>query len=140
MKKYLLLVAISTTFIACQKGGVSQSKMEEAANTIDSTASAASDAIDHASKAANQALDSASIRIKDIEGAKNDIQNKIESTSKMVDSLSDKIASTKLESKIEKRILPPRSLKKLRLMFQLLKLSGKPKSYTKRSLRMIAMN
>lgn len=104
MKKYILLVAISGAFIACsQKGGVSQSQIEEAVNTIDSTATVASDAIDNASKVANEALDSASIRIKDIEGAKNDIQDKIESTSRMVDSLSDKIASTKLESKIEKK-------------------------------------
>ncbi|TLX25064.1 hypothetical protein FE904_13995 [Chryseobacterium indologenes] len=102
MKKFILLVTISGAFIACsQKGGVS--KAEEAANSIDSTASVASDAIDNVSKTANRALDSAGIRIKDIEGAKNDIQEKIESTSKMVDSLSDKIASTKLESKVEKK-------------------------------------
>lgn len=102
MKKFILLVTISGAFIACsQKGGVS--KLEEAANSIDSTAAVASDAIDNASKTASQALDSASIRIKDIEGAKNDIQDKIENTSKMVDSLSEKIASTKLESKVEKK-------------------------------------
>lgn len=103
MKKYILLVAISGSFIACKKSGISQSKLEEAINSIDSTASVASDAIDNANKTANQALDSASIRIKEIEGAKNDIQDKIESTSKMVDSLSAKIASTKLESKTEKK-------------------------------------
>ncbi|WP_160136771.1 DUF4349 domain-containing protein [Chryseobacterium sp. c4a] len=103
MKKFILLIAISGSFIACKKGGVSQSKMEETVNSIDSTASVASDAIDNAGKIANQALDSASIRIKDIEGTKSDIQDKIESTSKMVDSLSDKIASTKLESKVEKK-------------------------------------
>lgn len=104
MKKYILLVAISGAFIACsQKGEVSQSKIEEVIHSADSTATVASEAIDQAGKTADQALDSASIRIKDIEGAKNDIQDKIERTSKMVDSLSDKIASTKLESKIEKR-------------------------------------
>ncbi|WP_347218995.1 DUF4349 domain-containing protein [Chryseobacterium sp.] len=103
MKKYILLIAISGAFIACsQKGGTSQSNIEDAAS-IDSAAAVASEAIDHASKTANQALDSASIRIKDIEGTKNDIQEKIESTSKMVDSLSDKIASTKLESKVDKK-------------------------------------
>lgn len=104
MKKYILLVAISGAFIACsQKGEVSQSKIEEVIHSADSTATVASEAIDQAGKTADQALDSASIRIKDIEGAKNDIQDKIERTSKMVDSLSDKIASTKLESKIEKK-------------------------------------
>lgn len=104
MKKYILLVAISGAFIACsQKGEVSQSKIEEVIHSADSAATVASEAIDQAGKTADQALDSASIRIKDIEGAKNDIQDKIERTSKMVDSLSDKIASTKLESKIEKK-------------------------------------
>ncbi|MBP2615977.1 DUF4349 domain-containing protein [Chryseobacterium jejuense] len=104
MKKFILLITISGAFIACsQKGEVSKSKIEETVNSIDSAATVASEAIDNASKTANQALDSASIRIKDIEGAKNDIQEKIESTSKMVDSLSDKIASTKLESKVEKK-------------------------------------
>ncbi|BAP30637.1 uncharacterized protein CHSO_1600 [Chryseobacterium sp. StRB126] len=104
MKKFILLITISGAFIACsQKGEVSKSKIEETVNSIDSAASVASEAVDNASKTANQALDSASIRIKDIEGAKNDIQEKIESTSKMVDSLSDKIASTKLESKVEKK-------------------------------------
>lgn len=104
MKKYILLAAISGAFIACsQKGEVSQSKIEEAIHSADSAATVASDAIDQAHKTANQVLDSASIRIQDIEGAKNDIQEKIESTSKMVDSLSAKIASTKLESKTEKK-------------------------------------
>ncbi|WP_419495053.1 DUF4349 domain-containing protein [Chryseobacterium bernardetii] len=104
MKKYILLVTISGAFIACsQKGEVSQSKIEEVIHSADSAATVASEAIDQAGKTADQALDSASIRIKDIEGAKNDIQDKIERTSKMVDSLSNKIASTKLESKIEKK-------------------------------------
>lgn len=104
MKKYILLVAISGAFIACsQKGEVSQSKIEEVIHSADSAATVASEAIDQAGKTADQALDSASIKIKDIEGTKNDIQDKIESTSRMVDSLSDKIASTKLESKVEKK-------------------------------------
>lgn len=104
MKKFILLITISGAFIACsQKGEVSRSKIEETVNSIDSAATVASEAVDNASKTATQALDSASIRIKDIEGAKNDIQDKIASTSKMVDSLSDKIASTKLESKVEKK-------------------------------------
>jgi ABC-type transporter Mla subunit MlaD len=87
----------------------------------DSTATVASEAIDQAGKTADQALDSASIRIKDIEGAKNDIQDKIESTSKMVDSLSDKIASTKLESKIEKKDSATKKPERTATMFQLLK-------------------
>ncbi|MGN7866044.1 DUF4349 domain-containing protein [Chryseobacterium sp. 22458] len=100
MKKFVLLVAISSTFIMCQK---QTAKFEEVSNSIDSASAVATDAIDHASKTADMALDSASIKIKDFENTKNDIQEKIETTSKMVDSLSDKIASTKLESKIEKK-------------------------------------
>lgn len=87
----------------CQKGNSSKSEIEGALHSLDSTATATTDAVDNATKTANQVLDSAGIRIKDIEGAKNDIQDKIESTSKMVDSLSEKIASAKLESKIEKK-------------------------------------
>ncbi|WP_312299786.1 DUF4349 domain-containing protein [Chryseobacterium sp.] len=100
MKKFVLLVAISSTFIMCQK---QTAKFEEVSNSIDSASAVATDAIDHASKTADMSLDSASIKIKDFENTKNDIQEKIETTSKMVDSLSDKIASTKLESKIEKK-------------------------------------
>ena len=100
MKKFVLLVAISSTFIMCQKG---TSKFEEVSRSIDSVSTVATDAIDHASKTADLALDSASIKIKDFENTKNDIQEKIENTSKIVDSLSDKIASAKLESKIEKK-------------------------------------
>ncbi|WP_241330799.1 DUF4349 domain-containing protein [Chryseobacterium arthrosphaerae] len=100
MKKFVLLVAISGTFIMCQKG---TSKFEEVSRSIDSASAVATDAIDHAGKTADLALDSASIKIKDFENTKNDIQEKIENTSKIVDSLSDKIASVKLESKIEKK-------------------------------------
>ena len=100
MKKIVLLVAVSGTFIMCQK---QTSKFEEVSNSIDSASTVAANAIDQASKTTDQALDSASIKIKDFENTKNDIQEKIENTSKIVDSLSDKIASTKLESKIEKK-------------------------------------
>ncbi len=100
MKKFVLLVAVSGTFIMCQK---QTSKLEEVSSSIDSASTVAANAIDQASKTADLALDSASIKIKDFENTKNDIQEKIENTSKIVDSLSDKITSTKLESKIEKK-------------------------------------
>ncbi|WP_106916479.1 DUF4349 domain-containing protein [Chryseobacterium aurantiacum] len=104
MKKFILLAVVSGTFIMCgKKGEVSASKIGEAVQSIDSAATVATEALDNANTTASQALDSASIRIKDIENTKNDIQQKIENTSKIVDSLSDKIASTKLESKIEKK-------------------------------------
>ncbi|TZF95137.1 hypothetical protein FW781_14680 [Chryseobacterium panacisoli] len=103
MKKFILLVAVSGTFIMCKKGETTQDSLHEAIHSADSAATVAAETIDHASKAANQVMDSASIKIKDFENTKGDIQQKIESTSKMVDSLSEKIAATKLESKIEKK-------------------------------------
>lgn len=87
----------------CKKGNISKSEIEGAFNNLDSTASATTDAVDNATKTVTKVLDSANIKIKDFETTKNDIQQKIESTSKIVDSLSDKIASTKLESKVEKK-------------------------------------
>ncbi|UTX48547.1 DUF4349 domain-containing protein [Chryseobacterium sp. MA9] len=103
MKKFILLIAVSSTFIMCKKGEAAQNKINEVINTADSTATAVTETIDNASKTANQIMDSASIKIKDFEDTKNDIHQKIEKTSKMVDSLSDKMANTKLESKIEEK-------------------------------------
>lgn len=103
MKKFILLVAVSGTFIMCKKADATQDKINEAIHSADSTAAVATETIDNASKTANQIMDSASIKIKDFENTKNDIQQKIETSSKMVDSLSEKIAATKLESKLEKK-------------------------------------
>lgn len=103
MKKFILLVAVSSTFIMCKKPEAAQDKINEALNTADSAATVATEAIDNVNKTAGKVLDSANIKIKDFENTKNDIQQKIENTSKMVDSLSEKIATTKLESKIEKK-------------------------------------
>ncbi|WP_449398857.1 hypothetical protein [Chryseobacterium wanjuense] len=52
---------------------------------------------------ANAALDSANVKIKEFEDTKNDVKDKIENTSKIVDSLSEKISSVKLETKTEKK-------------------------------------
>lgn len=87
----------------CKKAEATQDKINEVINKADSATTVATETIDNASKAANQVMDSASIKIKDFENTKSDIQQKIESTSKMVDSISEKIAATKLESKIEKK-------------------------------------
>ncbi|MFZ4927683.1 hypothetical protein [Chryseobacterium sp. Mn2064] len=103
MKKFILLVAVSSTFIMCKKGEVSQDKIDEAMKATDSISTVAHETIDHAATVANQAMDSASIKIKDFDNTKDEIQKKIENTSKMVDSLSEKVASAKLESKIEKK-------------------------------------
>ncbi|SMC66929.1 DUF4349 domain-containing protein [Chryseobacterium sp. YR221] len=103
MKKFILLVAISSTFIMCKKGEAAQSQLEKTIQTADSASSVAAEAVDNASHTISKTLDSANIKIKDFENTKNEIQQKIENTSKVVDSLSDKIASTKLESKVEKK-------------------------------------
>ncbi|MFP3593943.1 DUF4349 domain-containing protein [Chryseobacterium sp. SIMBA_038] len=103
MKKFILLVAVSSTFIMCKKGEAAQSQFEKAVNTADSAATVASETINSVNNSANAVLDSANVKIKEFEDTKNGVKEKIEATSKMVDSLSDKITSTKLESKIEKK-------------------------------------
>ncbi|MCJ7935330.1 MAG: DUF4349 domain-containing protein [Chryseobacterium sp.] len=113
MKKLILLVAVSGTFIMCKKGETAQSGLERTIQSADSTATAATETIDHAHKTIDKALDSANIKIKDFENTKNDIQQKIENTSKIVDSLSDKIASTRLESRVEKKDSATKKSKKI---------------------------
>jgi len=103
MKKFILLVAVSSTFIMCKKGESTVSKLENAANSADSTISAASEKINEINTTANATLDSADIKIKDFENAKEKVKDQFENTSKLVDSLSDKISSAKLESKKEKK-------------------------------------
>ncbi|RLJ31842.1 uncharacterized protein DUF4349 [Chryseobacterium sp. 7] len=131
MKKFVLLVAVSGTFIMCKKADAAQDKINDAIHTADSAATVATETIGNASKTADKVLDSASIKIKDFENTKNDIQQKIEHTSKMVDSISDKIANTKLESKIEKKdsaekksekiaakVLAPKVIKETKIIYK----------------------
>lgn len=113
MKKFILLAAVSGTFMMCKKAEATQDRINEVFHSADSAATVATETIDHVSKTADKALDSASIKIKDFENTKNDIQQKIEHTSKMVDSLSDKIAHTKLESKIEKKDSVEKEIEKI---------------------------
>lgn len=103
MKKFILLVAVSSTFIMCKKGESAVSKLENATHSADSTISAASEKINEISNAANTVLDSADIKIKDFENTKEKVKDQFENTSKIVDSLSDKISSVKLETKKEKQ-------------------------------------
>ncbi|KIC64301.1 DUF4349 domain-containing protein [Chryseobacterium taiwanense] len=103
MKKFILLVAVSSTFIMCKKGEATTSHLENAINSADSAVSAASDKINKVSDQANATLDSADIKIKDFENTKEKVKEQFENTSKIVDSLSDKISSTKLEAKTEKK-------------------------------------
>jgi hypothetical protein len=99
MKKFILLVAVSSTFIMCKKGEAAASKLENAVNSADSAVSVASEKINDAHEKANAAFDSANVKIKEFENTKNEVKEKIENTSKIVDSLSEKISSVKLETK-----------------------------------------
>ncbi|PJJ66101.1 DUF4349 domain-containing protein [Chryseobacterium geocarposphaerae] len=103
MKKFILLVAVSGTFIMCKKGESAVSKLENATHSADSTISAASEKINEINNTANAVLDSADIKIKDFENTKERVKEQFENTSKIVDSLSDKISSVKLETKKEKQ-------------------------------------
>ncbi|MCU7615933.1 DUF4349 domain-containing protein [Chryseobacterium sp. PBS4-4] len=103
MKKYILLVAVSSTFIMCKKGEAATSQMENTVAKADSALTNTAEKVNSVSKDAEAVFDSASIKIKDFEKTKSDVTEKIESTSKSIDSISDKIANMKLESKIEKK-------------------------------------
>jgi len=102
MKKLILLVAVSGTFIMCKKGEA-VSQLENTISSADSTISDASEKISAIDDKANAALDSAHVKIKDFQQAGNEIKDHMENTSKMVDSLSEKISSVKLETKAEKK-------------------------------------
>ncbi len=103
MKKFILLAAVSGTFIMCKKGETAASSLESTIHSADSAFSAASEKLDDVNSKANTTLDSANVKIKDFENAKNEVKDKIENTSKMVDSLSEKISNVALESKTEKK-------------------------------------
>ncbi|GAB0156484.1 hypothetical protein CHRYSEOSP005_17490 [Chryseobacterium sp. Alg-005] len=103
MKKFILLAAVSGTFIMCKKGEVSQSQIEDAIKSADSVAAVANETVNSVQNSADKILDSASVKIKEYEETKQDIKEKIESTTKSIDSLSDKIAAVKLESDPKKK-------------------------------------
>lgn len=103
MKKFILLVAVSGTFIMCKKGEASVSRLEDAVKSADSTISDASEKINNLNDEAKASLDSAHLKIRDFQEAGNDLKKDMESTSEIVDSLSEKISSVKLESKTGKK-------------------------------------
>jgi hypothetical protein len=103
MKKFILVVAVAASCIMCKKGEATASGLENTLHSADSTVSAASEKISQVNDQANAALDSANVKIKEFESTKNDVKDRIESTSKIVDSLSDKISSVKLETKSAKK-------------------------------------
>lgn len=103
MKKFILLVAVSSTFVMCKKGEAATSQLENAINSTDSTVSNVSEKINSINHEANAVFDSANIRIKDFEKTKSEAVQRMEITSKSIDSLSEKISNMKLESKLENK-------------------------------------
>lgn len=103
MKKFILLVAVSSTFTMCKKGKATTSLAENAINSADSTVSNVGEKINSIHDEAKTIIDSASIKIKDFENTKSEAIEKMEATSKTIDSLSEKISNMKLESKLEKK-------------------------------------
>ncbi len=103
MRKFILLIAVSSTFIMCKKGEATASGLEDTLKSADSIVATAPEKISQANDQANAAMDSANVRIKEFEGTRNEVKDRIESTSKMVDSLSEKISSVKLETKAGKK-------------------------------------
>ncbi|MFY1045540.1 DUF4349 domain-containing protein [Chryseobacterium sp. GP-SGM7] len=103
MKKFILLVAVSGTFVMCKKGETSTSQLENAINGADSTLANVGEKINSIDNNVDAVFDSASIRIKDFEKTKSEAVQKMEATSKSIDSLSEKITNMKLESKLEEK-------------------------------------
>lgn len=103
MKKSVLILFVSCTFIACKKSEVTQSQFKEAIQSADSSIIATSKKINTINNTADAIFDSANVKIKEFDDTKNSIKEKIEATSKSVDTLSHKIATTRLESKVEKK-------------------------------------
>ncbi|OBW41174.1 hypothetical protein AB670_02467 [Chryseobacterium sp. MOF25P] len=103
MKKFIVLVAVSSVFVMCKKGEATQPQLENTISSADSTVTNVGDKIKSINNEAEIVFDSASIKIKDFEKTKSEAVQKIEATSKRIDSLSEKIGSMKLESKTEKK-------------------------------------
>ncbi len=103
MKKFILLVAVSGTFIMCKKGEAVSSQLENTVNSADSTVTEVPEKISNMNNQANAAIDSANVKIKDFQDTGNEVKENIKNTSKIIDSLSEKISSVKLESKTEKK-------------------------------------
>lgn len=83
----------------CKKSETTQSSLKESIKSADSTLSSVNEKIHDINNATGAVFDSAHVKIKEFDNTKNVINEKIEATTKSINSLSDKIASTKLESK-----------------------------------------
>ncbi|KQT16838.1 hypothetical protein ASG31_10695 [Chryseobacterium sp. Leaf404] len=99
MKKAILLLAISSTFIMCKKGDGTTESLSETIKSADSSFTEISDKAEKIQNETAAALDSAQVKIKDFDKTSQELKDKFEKTASSVDSLGEKISSVKFESK-----------------------------------------
>lgn len=99
MKKAILLLAISSTFIMCKKGEVATEPISEALQNTDSTLSDLSEKAEKIHEETEAVFDSAQVKIKDFDQTSKDLKEKFEKTASSIDSLGDKISNVKFDSK-----------------------------------------
>ncbi|WP_312078575.1 DUF4349 domain-containing protein [Chryseobacterium sp.] len=99
MKKAILLLALSSTFIMCKKGDGTTQSLSETLKSADSSITEISDKAEKLQNETEAALDSAQVKIKDFDKTSQDLKEKFEKTASSVDSLGEKISSVKFESK-----------------------------------------
>lgn len=99
MKKAILLLALSSTFIMCKKGDGTTESLSETVKSADSSFTEISDKAEKIQNETAAALDSAQVKIKDFDKTSQDLKDKFEKTASSVDSLGEKISNVKFESK-----------------------------------------
>lgn len=99
MKKAILLLAISSTFIMCKKGDGTSQSLSETLNSGDSSITEISDKAEKLQNETEAALDSAQVKIKDFDKTSQNLKDKFEKTASSVDSLGEKISNINFESK-----------------------------------------
>lgn len=99
MKKAILLLALSSTFIMCKKGDGTTESLSETIKSADSSFTEISDKAEKIQNETAAALDSAQVKIKDFDKTSQDLKDKFEKTASSVDSLGEKISNVKFESR-----------------------------------------
>ncbi|KQS91552.1 DUF4349 domain-containing protein [Chryseobacterium sp. Leaf394] len=99
MKKAILLLALSSTFIMCKKGDGTTESLSETIKSADSSFTEFSDKAEKIQNETAAALDSAQVKIKEFDKTSQDLKDKFEKTASSVDSLGEKISNVKFESK-----------------------------------------
>ena len=99
MKKAILLLALSSTFIMCKKGDGTTKSLSETIKSADSSFTDISDKAEKLQNETEAVLDSAQVKIKDFDKTTQDLKEKFEKTASSVDSLGEKISNVKFQSK-----------------------------------------